>query len=799
MSRRSRRAQPKSSPAFDDHLQRLVAIEVERRMAQIPPLALPPATPSGRNPRPINQDALLTQMQAQQAPAKQGTPMFAPGAPLTPATGLVNPFGPRQYQFPVGYNISVQPRSTESTSFDTLRNLAALYDGIQLCEQVWLDTVAKLNLVVRPRPEITAEQGSASDSKYADKIRKYTDFFAYPDPGNGYDLKSWLRAAVRDQLQIDAVAIYVRRNKAGGVYSLELVDGASVKPLIDPRGRRPQPPYPSYQQFLYGVPAGLYTSDEMLYQRETTRTESIYGLSRIERIIIRINQALRKENKDLARFTDGNIPPGILQPPDDGSQWTPETLLVYQEMWDAMLAGNDQGRSRIKVIQPGSQLTTLQEADIFVDFDRFLLNVTAACYSMTMADLGFTENVNKSSGESQQNVFYRRAVEPLMDRYSQLFTYILRTYFGEQDLVVAWSGFEESEDFNAMAASYVSLTNAGITSPTTAAHKMNLPWQGPEIPNFVLTKDGPIFLEDAADPGMRQAATQSKLAGLQFAAQNPGGPPKPTSDDEPPGNATPASKGNEKQRKGGATPRQSGEKGSASKSDDEDEGDRTVSPLILRGASKPAWRPPSKTQLTLEARLAKAIVAFIAQTKLSAAGVEMPDDTAREALLNNVHDVLSEAVDEAQRIATTSQAQRGLFNAAQNIVDHAVQLLGRIADQIREKAQGIIADLFGGSDTTTIDHDAMAVETQAQLNDWAANYSKMVAVAEISSITEETIADEMTKQGATLMYWVNDGNPCKICIENEAASPLPIGSEWPSGSQAPPAHPNCRCSIAYSM
>ncbi len=470
----------------------------------------------------------MLQMQAQQAPAKQGTPMFSPGAPLTPAQGLVNPQGPRQWQFPVGYNISVQPRSTEPTSFDTLRNLATLYDGVQLCEQVWLDTVAKLTLNIKPRPEIVAEQGQAIMARYAKKIRQYSDFFNYPDRGNGKDLKTWLRAAVRDQLQIDAVAIYVRRNRAGGVFSLELVDGTTIKPLLDPRGRRPQPPYPAYQQFIYGVPAGLYTSNEMLYQVETARTESVYGLSRVERIILRVNQALRKENKDLARFTDGNVPPAILEPPGD-TEWTPEQLLAYQTMWDALLAGNDQARSRIKVVEPGAKVTTIDEDDIFIDFDRFLLNVTASCYSMTMADLGFTENVNKSSGESQENVFYRRACQPLMDRYAVLFTQILRDYFDEQDLIVAWSGFEESEDFNAMATSYAALTNAGIVSPTVAAHQMNLPWSGPDIPNYIIVPgQGVVFLEDVADPALRKAANDAKLAGLAL-AQNP---PTAPSDDE---------------------------------------------------------------------------------------------------------------------------------------------------------------------------------------------------------------------------------------------------------------------------
>jgi hypothetical protein len=33
------------------------------------------------------------------------------------------------------------------------------------------------------------------------------------------------------------------------------------------------------------------------------------------------------------------------------------------------------------------------------------------------------------------------------------------------------------------------------------------------------------------------------------------------------------------------------------------------------------------------------------------------------------------------------------------------------------------------------------------------------------------------------------------CEENQAASPLPIGSYFPSGHAEPPAHPNCRCEL----
>ncbi len=56
-----------------------------------------------------------------------------PGKPLRPVAGLAAPDGgPRQWEYPAGYNIGRLPRSGEPASFADLRNLAALYDGIQL-------------------------------------------------------------------------------------------------------------------------------------------------------------------------------------------------------------------------------------------------------------------------------------------------------------------------------------------------------------------------------------------------------------------------------------------------------------------------------------------------------------------------------------------------------------------------------------------------------------------------------------------------------------------------------------------
>lgn len=41
----------------------------------------------------------------------------------------------------------------------------------------------------------------------------------------------------------------------------------------------------------------------------------------------------------------------------------------------------------------------------------------------------------------------------------------------------------------------------------------------------------------------------------------------------------------------------------------------------------------------------------------------------------------------------------------------------------------------------------------------------------------------------------NDGLVCANCLANQAASPLPLGTPFPSGDKAPLAHPRCRCAL----
>jgi hypothetical protein len=404
-----------------------------------------------------------------------GGEVFSPGQPLAPSPGLGGAHGdPRQFAYPAGYNIAQRPRATEQTTFEQLRTLAALYDGISLCERVYFDLLGRLELRLVPRAEVLAEGEDGSGYRWREAERRVAAFLESPD--RSQDLRAWLVAFVRDLLEIDAVAIYTRRTRGGALHALELIAGETIKPLLDLSGRAPLPPAPAYQQFLYGLPAGDYTTDQLDYIRETSRTDSPYGLSRVERILLRVNQALRKQHFDLARFTDGVTPLGIIEPPDS-NDWTPEQVDTYERTFNGLLAGNDSQRVRARMLPSGAKWVPLAGDDPLITFDRFLLNVTVAAFGLTMDELGFTETSNRSTGQTQEAVIYRRAVAPVVALVAGFLTRKVRAWLDPR-FTVTFAGIEEPGDFALRADAFAKLIPLGVLTPAAAARLLHLSTDG---------------------------------------------------------------------------------------------------------------------------------------------------------------------------------------------------------------------------------------------------------------------------------------------------------------------------------
>src|SRR5262249_4001998 len=160
-----------------------------------------------------------------------------------------------------------------------------------------------------------------------------TTFWERPDGEQPF--ATWLRESLEDVLVIDAPAFEIRRQRDGQIIGLDVIDGATIKVLIDDTGRTPRvrgpgaigvPP--AYQQVIHGRPWRLLTTDELLYAPRNLRPNHVYGCSPVQQILTTVNIGLRRQQMQLMYFTESNIPAGLLTAPDG---WSSQQIKQHQD------------------------------------------------------------------------------------------------------------------------------------------------------------------------------------------------------------------------------------------------------------------------------------------------------------------------------------------------------------------------------------------------------------------------------------------------------------------------------------
>lgn len=400
---------------------------------------------------------------------------FNPGMPLQPQTSIEEQTqGPRAYQFPMTSNLQTRPRGEypQLTPFEQLRNLARLYDVAALCIDARIEQIIGLDWSIAAIDK--KDQQGLEDSG---AVKKAKTFFETPDPEQGRDFNDWLTALLREVLEIDALSIYVQRDRAGRLYGLQLIDGATVKPLIDDRGL-----IGGYQQVLHGaafsqyrkhgMPPGsglpLTNSDgtpvtqELIYRPRKVRADNVYGFSPTEFVIMRINTALRKQNFDLRYFTDGNIPEMLISPP--AGNMSVEQVAQFEEYFNAVLTGDDAARRKAKFLAWPAQVQMLKQFSYDTTLDEWMLKLTCAAYGVTPSEIGFTNHVNRATSDGQQDITYRKAIKPLAKWLKGLFDRIIQIELREPKLEFVWK-FSEVEDNLTKAQELQIYLSSGVISP----------------------------------------------------------------------------------------------------------------------------------------------------------------------------------------------------------------------------------------------------------------------------------------------------------------------------------------------
>jgi phage portal protein BeeE len=237
------------------------------------------------------------------------------------------------------------------------------------------DQIAGLNYAVRPRDPSGAPDGAA-------RIQSTLAFLARPDRRHSF--AAWLRMLLEDMLVIDAATIYPRFTRGGSLYSLDVIDGSTITPLVGEDGRSPEPPDPAYQQVLHGVPAADFSTDELLYLPRNLRSHRLYGMSPVEQIALTVNIALRRAAATLDYYRSGSVPDSFATLP---KEWTVDHIRQFQGYFDALISGNLDRRRMVKFMPADFKLTETRQPPLKDSYDEWLARVI--CYAFSVPASAF--------------------------------------------------------------------------------------------------------------------------------------------------------------------------------------------------------------------------------------------------------------------------------------------------------------------------------------------------------------------------------------------------------------------------
>lgn len=562
-------------------------------------------------------------------PTGWATMPFAPGRPLDPVPiNPVRPDSgrpePRLYEYPVSWNLTTTPQRL--VPWAILRSAA---DGVSMfrrCIEVRKDHIRGLDWDVvigqdaldaaqqkadraeratkknappggqpltgpvatpaiapggvpaggRPaapstQPQDTPAAGRAAvedqmRERLAPAIDKAKRFLKMPDRGNGLTMDRWLGQLLEEVFVLDALAIYPRYTRGGDeLYSLEILDGSTIKPLLDDRGGRPLPPYPAYQQVLYGFPRGDFTasvsdvdgadvidggyrSDELIYSKRVDRVWSPYGLSAVEQALDDGSLYLKRHLWMMSEYTEGTSVSGLFTTAE-ATNWSPEQLLEFEVAFNRLYQGQQAERHSARFLPPGI-MPVDQGGSIGSDaiaerykpeYDMYLLKLMVSHFDTTLPEIGFTDAGGGGLGsegyhEGQAAVQERKRL-PILRFVESLLTQVMHDYMGApEELVFRFLGLDEEDEPGSADVDQKRLA-AGVITLNEQRDKLGLTrYEFPEADMAMIsTGRGVVYLEGSSalePPGVlvgppTPPAGQPADGGATDASSPPAGGPKP--------------------------------------------------------------------------------------------------------------------------------------------------------------------------------------------------------------------------------------------------------------------------------
>lgn len=407
-------------------------------------------------------------------------------------------------------------------SFETLRHFSVVYDVARMCINHRKRQISNLDWNIVPKDD------DMDSDAFRTQIDELEAFFNEPFPNT--DFNTFTDKILEDLLVFDAATLWKDKTFGGKLFGLMNVDAATIRIKVAEDGLLPEPPNFAYQQVINGTVHEEYTTDEMYYKIVNPRTNTPYGLSPIESLIIGVDAALRSQTYNLSVLKEGNVPEGFFTLP---KEWKSEQISKFQTWFDTLIAGNPTKTTRLKFMPDGKYFPTKKPSDMqFVEFEKWLLIKTCGMFDVQPSDIGYTETVNKSTQEGQQQQGNERGLVPTARFLKRFYNEIIRKDFGYTDLVFEWQGLQATDEDFELRRDQTMVERGGISIDEWRVKQGLEPWGIEATQRPIFLTAGGVKLLDTVTVESAEAAAEAARIFAEGSNNNNNQPPKDKKKDD---------------------------------------------------------------------------------------------------------------------------------------------------------------------------------------------------------------------------------------------------------------------------
>ena len=532
---------------------------------------------------------------------------------------------------------------------------------------------------------------------------------------------------------------------------------------------------------------------------------------------------IERAKLQLAYFTEGATPDSFMTMDKDIPI---ESVRSWERNFNDLMAGNSAERRRVPFLPAGTKAEQLKPPPLKDEFDEWIAR--KVCFAFSIPPNAFTKQMNRASAESEHDRALEEGLEPIKKWVKKLIDNVIKNDLKITGYEFAWLDDRE-QDAEVQDNIIVNDTKAGIISINEARDKKGLDPLGPDFDKpMALVATGYVPISSYNDQQEAQAKNQ-EIA--QTKAENP--PPVQQDGGQSP------QEGQGAQQKLLAAPNRLAWQ------------DAPAAPKIASGVASPAARKavyskvgkavrhkpiPFRRPTTEKAisALAEAITpvlkktgdSIVRQLKKVVKADDDSDDIAAGldlSSLNVLADVTPKFLaDIAKESGMNALIQIGVADRSDivGVVDdnsllyaksRGAELIGMKWDgdslipnpdaewRIDETTRGAVKDALDDLYSGKIEHDDF-YDTVASLDVFSPERAEMISRTEIQTSNGQgsLMGYKASRDNGVKLKkeWLADDEACDICRENEDAGAIDLDDEFPSGDDAPTAHPNCECVLS---